>query len=112
MLVKRAGSPNCVFEHCKWVVLTSIENLRLTDIKVYPNPTQNMITIDASKLDMPDNTNLVLSDLTGRQVAFQKWNTSTGLQTINLTELTNGIYILNLLSDDKTIQINYRIVKY
>lgn len=112
MLVRRAGSPNCVFEHCKWVILTAIEDVKVADIKVYPNPTQNEVTIDASKLDMPINTNLVVSDLMGRIVMTQKWNPAAGLQTIYLGDYTNGVYMLNLITDKKSIPLNFRIVKY
>lgn len=66
-----------------------------TVIKVHPNPANNFVTL-SSELDSYD---LSVTDLTGKVVLQQSLS---GIEnTINVSNLSSGIYLFNINSDDK-----------
>jgi hypothetical protein len=67
-------------------------------ISVYPNPTSSILNIDFDKSFIGS-----ISDLSGKKV-MNFSNT-----TIDISQLSSGVYILNIISDDK--YFNKKIVK-
>lgn len=65
--------------------------------KVYPNPTDGELNI-LLKGDASNHWDLHLVDIWGRQ-QFQLENVSSGIVSINLETLTNGIYFLHVARD-------------
>lgn len=57
-------------------------------LQAYPNPTSSAITVKASKGELIES--IEVFDVTGRMVLATKANASN--ISINLAELTNGIY--------------------
>jgi hypothetical protein len=112
MLVKRAGSPNCVREFCRNISPTGIEEIALSDVKVYPNPTRDVLMVEISNSNIPDNTHLTLSDVTGRKVVDQIWLNTTATQHLDVAALSNGVYVLSLVRNDGTVMSNHRVIKY
>jgi len=112
MMVQRAGSPNCRRESCRSISPTAIEEITLSDIKIYPNPTRDMLMIEVSNSNVPENTHLTLSDMTGRKVADQIWLSTTGTQHLDMASFSNGVYILSFLRKDGTVINNHRVIKY
>ncbi len=79
---------------------------RLNNIKIYPNPTNNQITIDLDMLPTK-NTTLQITDLVGKMLYNQ---TITNAKTvINLNNYNQGIYLVKL-SNDNGIKV-YKVVK-
>lgn len=71
-----------------------------TDVfKIYPNPTNGIVHIASSKINGEIQINLF--DLNGRKVLSKQVGMS-GRATINASELSTGIYIMQLISDGKT----------
>jgi hypothetical protein len=71
------------------------KNAQQSNISIYPNPTSTQISI---------NTKLTLSeiriiDITGKVVITTKESTNT----INVSDLSNGIYFIQLITDERTI---------
>ncbi len=65
------------------------------DIILFPNPTNGMINISG----FTNSTDINLFDIKGQFVkSYQQIN-----NTIDISELQSGIYILNLISNDKTV---------
>ena len=63
---------------------------KATDVKVYPNPARNSISV--TSLNTTDN--LTLYDMMGRETG-QKWSVNvTGTNTFSLTDIPAGNYIL------------------
>jgi len=85
---------------------TNIEELAAIKLQVYPNPSNGLITVNFS--DIQINT-ITITDLNGRVVATIDVN-ATSIDT-NLTELNNGLYILNVASDKGTVQKRIAIQK-
>jgi hypothetical protein len=66
-----------------------------TEILVFPNPTNNFITIH-SKQNLTDNFEFKIVDLTGRIV---KNGNSKFNEQINIQSLTSGNYIIQIQTD-------------
>lgn len=74
------------------VNILSIENPEIfNEIKLYPNPTSDIINIEFS--NSIEITELILYDNLGRSIIIKKEN----LDTLNLTTLPTGIYFLKIL---------------
>lgn len=73
----------------------------LTNLKVYPNPTQNKLTIE-----LTGNFNYEITDTKGRIIEKGEGDDSS---IVNTTYYTSGVYFLNLSSEKVSTMI--RIVK-
>ncbi len=70
------------------------------DIAVYPNPASSFIKINTGVLNKDTNINIQIFDITGR-LMYQK-DTKTGYDdiTINTENYQNGLYLINVISDN------------
>ena len=71
-----------------------MENIgnEVNDIKLYPNPATNTLTIDAGKNTI---SSIIITDATGREV-FRNDNVKAQNQSIPVSSLPAGIYIIKL----------------
>lgn len=69
-------------------VLSNPEYTQTSSWSIYPNPVKNELKFDMTGLE--DNATIAIYDLTGRQIRSEKINANT----INVTTLPSGIYIL------------------
>lgn len=113
MMVVRAGSPNCRMEFCKKVSFpTGINALAADAIKVYPNPTNDVLYIEVTKASIPSDAMLVLSEMTGRKVLENNWMNTSAKQQMNLYEVGKGVYILTIVDKEGNVLSNTRVIKY
>lgn len=103
-----------------WVTADFIDSLRvantvsiiktihdeLNDIKVYPNPSNGIITI--SKKQVSQEISYCVTDQFGKVILTGKLENSA--QSLNLTELPKGLYILRCKIDGK--DKNMKILLY
>ncbi len=78
-------------------VLVGISDIELLDIKLYPNPASSYIT-----LDLPTNINnaiVSINSILGQQQI--RTTTSNPKTQIDIEGLTNGVYLIEVLSDNK-----------
>ena len=95
--------------HQTQLIVTALDELTTLDIeiKVYPNPTHDFITIHFSKLiDQPSYS---LFDLNGKLIE-QRDITSTDAK-INITSFAEGSYILKLNSDHRLLLQSFKVIK-
>ena len=86
--------------------LLSTEDLEFaTSIKLYPNPTSNFATIEANDLS---NTAIQLVDIAGRVIAPTISSRSEGSVTLNLQNLSSGVYFVVL--ENELIRTSRKIV--
>ncbi|MES2588346.1 MAG: T9SS type A sorting domain-containing protein [Bacteroidota bacterium] len=99
-----AGTPNTIWKsdyHYSQREL-SLNTILDNPIKIYPNPTTNFINIEESlKFE-----SFELIDIKGQIVRKEKLNSSK----IDVSNLQNGIYFLNLYTNNKTI-VRSKIIK-
>jgi hypothetical protein len=69
------------------------QSINSSNVAVYPNPFVNQLTIVVN-----ENSNLVLTDLTGKQVLNQ--TLLTGENVLNTQNLAKGIYLVNVVGNN------------
>lgn len=70
-----------------------------SSFQIYPNPTHGIVNISSSKIN--GEVYISLFDINGRKVLNKKVDMS-GQATINVSNLSTGIYVMQLISDGKT----------
>jgi len=68
------------------------------NISVYPNPSTGIVTIKYAGSENLQSTNLTISDITGKLIMQQPLNINVNAATrqINLNNLPQGVYLLNI----------------
>jgi hypothetical protein len=75
------------------------ETQNVNSIKVYPNPTNGIIMLS-------ENANVQLTDLTGKVILNE-----SNVNSLDLNQQKNGVYILILTSDSRALIQRMKIVK-
>ena len=90
-------------------VLSSVGEIDgVEGINVYPVPATDILNVDIQLLTAK-NLNVTLYDATGRVVIKEVWsNISSGVQTINLSACSPGLYNLNI--EDNNSRIISRVI--
>lgn len=76
---------------------TSVTNEYLADVKAYPNPFNNTLTID----NLENANNIIVSNILGQEFATFNSFTSNSIE-INTSEFDNGIYFVTIISNNNT----------
>ena len=88
-------------------------NFAKIGISVLANPFHNSLTVDfTSATTQPVFARLI--DITGKQVAMEKWTVATGSSTqyfSNINGLQQGMYILNITSGNGEVLFNNKVIK-
>jgi hypothetical protein len=100
--------------HFKYSKIVSVKlNLNKTGISVLANPFHNILTVDlSSETDQLISARLV--DITGKQVAAEKWSIGTGSTRkdfSNISGLQQGMYILTIRNAGGEILYNNKVIK-
>jgi len=87
---------------------TGIKDLIKSNINIYPNPANNQVhvTIDDNDV-LSKNYDLKLYDVTGKLIINQVLNTKESI--INLNQIENGIYIIQISTKDN-LHFNSKLV--
>ena len=77
------------------------------EVKFYPNPTRGILTVEILRLSETNPAEIQIIDTSGRTVKHLK---TVSLQnTLDLGNLTNGIYLLKITLKDETA--TWKIIK-
>ena len=95
------------YENC----ITGIQlmSFNKNDVTIYPNPTKDRITFEISENDLPKNVKLMITNVLGENVKQVFVNSSK--TTIQLDELTSGIYFYQLESEKEVIKMGKIILE-
>jgi hypothetical protein len=80
------------FSNCQLGINTIVSE---SDLTIYPNPAESLITIEISTTYEIDQIQLI--DLNGRIIQEINWQ-GAKLQTLNIEELSTGLYFIRTLS--------------
>lgn len=69
----------------------------MSAVKVYPNPTNNIVTVELNE----NATNINVYDIYGKLVNAQ--NATMGVNTINLSDVSAGVYFLRIFNENTLI---------
>jgi len=95
--------------HQNTYTVTSVDKLAFSDadMKAYPNPASDFITIESSD-DTQKELTVELSDIQGKVYLIEKYTATK--KKVNLEHFSKGIYFLNVKSEGKTIK-SFKIIK-
>lgn len=88
-------------------VLSGIGSEKLNQFAFYPNPTSNLINIDLPNLE--EVYTLEIKDLQGKLI--KRFEISKELRTVNVEELSQGVYLLELKGKEEIFSNKLSIVK-
>ena len=80
--------------------LLSEEGMVFKDLKVYPNPSQDMVTIDLPA-ELDKDVNITISNSQGKQVQTHVINSENN--SLNISSLQAGVYLVQIEYDDSRI---------
>lgn len=79
-------------------------------VSVFPNPSSDKINVVYAGLNVDEKTNITLINAEGKTVKFiEAGKIDSGSQTINVKQLSNGVYIIQLINGDN--KQNIQIIK-
>lgn len=84
--------------------LLSVAENRNTINSIYPNPTSSSLSFDLNLENVQKSAVVLITDLTGKEVGKVELTERGSFSSqIDVSNYTNGIYIYNLIVDDKII---------
>ncbi|MDC0015487.1 T9SS type A sorting domain-containing protein, partial [Flavobacteriales bacterium] len=89
--------------------VTSLDEDRvsLNQVSIYPNPTSTSINIVTTQMNFSQEDRIDLLSLTGKLIYSQDFNSKN--TTIDLSLLPAGVYVLNVISNNKNT--SYKVIK-
>lgn len=91
-----SGTPSSGIVYNLVQMETTISEIIKTNIQIYPNPATQYLTVESNYLYVSE---IEIIDLTGKTIKTITQNTST----IDITDLSQGIYFINLFLNDMTV---------
>lgn len=82
----------------------SIEDFVLNSIRIYPNPTTNVLNISVSNNDLPDSYSIY--NMLGQTVTTKQISSNADL-SINSSELSNGMYFVKIIKNDSAVTLPF-----
>jgi len=87
---------------CQLVSITELEGEN-AQLSIYPNPTNDVVTIVANRLNT-NNARLLIRDLTGKIIFEERLNSNTGFsETLDFSDRANGVYFISIIDGDQMI---------
>ncbi|MDO5637669.1 MAG: S8 family serine peptidase [Myroides sp.] len=83
----------------------SIEDIYFDSLKVYPNPVEDLITIDGNLVEL-SNATIDVFDMSGKKVLESKVSGSS-VMSVNVTQLNTGNYIMIIAKDGKRQEFKF-----
>lgn len=80
--------------------LLTNEGMVYKDLKVYPNPSQDLVTIDLPT-ELENDVSITVLDAQGKQVQTQVINANNN--TLNVSNLNAGVYLIQIEHEDSRI---------
>jgi hypothetical protein len=83
-------------------IQNTIQTNELPEIKAFPNPTKEILTVDlyASKINTSTNALLMITDISGKIIYKEKINQQQNIVNINTSGYSNGLYFITVKVKD------------
>jgi citrate lyase gamma subunit len=80
-----------------------VSDSKVSELNVYPNPVNgNSVTVKLNS-DVDANSMVVIRDVIGKQVAVYNVNNIGGEMNLNVSNLNNGMFFVNVESNNAII---------
>ena len=92
--------------HQEWAIVTAVDDpmVQLLEAKVYPNPTAGILQVETE-----ESGNALLMDAQGHMI--RRIKLEEGKNELNMTDISTGIYFLQLQSADELKMQSFKIHK-
>lgn len=91
--------------------LTSTQDIiNPSEIKVFPNPATQVLNINLDAIELNGDVNINVIDMTGK-VILQDVRDASQINSINISNLNSGNYLLNIYNDRYIIGKRFSVVK-
>lgn len=84
----------------------------LPEIKIFPNPAKDLLTVDAASLKLSGTTSIIITDTSGKIVYKEKINQQQTIFNVSTSTYSNGIYFITIKMKDAIIAKNKFIVAH
>ena len=91
------------------LLVSSVLSEKANDISVFPNPLENMLSVDLPVVTS-DELSIIITDYLGREVYRRNTYANSGRIELNLTDLLSGVYNLSVIEGKSNIYTT-KIVK-
>lgn len=115
-LVSNISSTNNEVKQGFWnsssIITLSTEDFTIAnlDVKIFPNPVVNEFTIKFNETTSLDYQ-ISVYDINGKQQAIVSINNGETSKRINIENMANGVYLVNIAPKNSNNTITYRIIK-
>ncbi len=82
---------------------TTVEELSITDVNLYPNPTSGSLTISFGSISVEDNIIVEVIAPIGQNVYNEVFSGNKSKLELDLSMLNNGIYYLRITKDETSV---------
>ncbi len=101
----------CIGTDAQCGILTATKNIPLQDaFNIYPNPSNAYITIEKADHTFENGSIIYLTDQFGRLI-LQKYYNNTSQERIDITNLPNGTYFLEVVDQDHVMKYQQKVIK-
>ncbi|MEL6661109.1 MAG: T9SS type A sorting domain-containing protein, partial [Bacteroidota bacterium] len=86
----------------------------LAQVLLFPNPTSDLLNIDFNfNQEIDGQVQVFVTDITGKTVQNLQWNATAGKQrqTIDVSQMAAGIYMLHLINGDERVTKKFVVTK-
>jgi hypothetical protein len=91
-------------------VLGIINQKPISDLRIYPNPTSEVLTLEFSpQVEMKGE--LMILDLLGNVIQYHSINSNLNITTVHLKKLNSGIYIYKFVDDNEKIYTGKLVIE-
>lgn len=86
----------------------SVEDLTISTLKLYPNPASDFVNIDLANAGA---YNMVITSLKGDVVMTSTITANQGINTIDVSELAAGSYLIKMTNEDNAMSISEIVIR-
>ena len=106
---ERGGEPMTFEFYFKYDPVSVEENNNFVFSNVYPNPAIDVVNFD---LDMQNvaSASVAIYNMMGQEVIRQNVNVGESRLSINVSDLTDGVYFYSLIVNNKTVKTNKLVI--
>ncbi|MEE9350563.1 MAG: T9SS type A sorting domain-containing protein [Flavobacteriaceae bacterium] len=87
-----------ILDYLQQSVALGTSDNSISNFSIFPNPVKNNLTVQFDTLQQ--DLNISIYNVNGQEV-YQKQNIISGSLDINVSQLSSGVYFINVMSDDK-----------
>ncbi len=81
---------------------TGIIVKEITELEIYPNPAKHLINLNLTNTNIDKNVMITITDMHGKNI-YIKEHIGGSLSTIQTSTYTPGVYIINIIGDEKVL---------